>query len=347
MRLGDQTFVKGLQGFYQRFKFRLASFDDLRESLERVSGKKLRSTFDQWVKRRGAPEIKVGQAKIREEDGGYVLTALLEQVQPGPVYDLRIPIAVTVEGRDRTYQAWVAMRERRFELKVRLPARPLRLDVDPEFDVFRRLDREEIPPALTRAFGAQKMLILLPSSASHRVLQAYRALSRSLGLSGPDDVEVKLDTEVETLPSDRAVTILGWENLFRSEIVSALSGYETRINREGVRIGGIELQRESYSVVLTARHPINKDLSLTWVASDLPRALAGLGRKLPHYHKYSYLGFQGEETVNVLKGRWPVLDSPMTVILPREDGKRPKVDMGKLRPRKPLAILPPVSIESR
>ena len=347
MRLGDEAFVQGLQDFYGENKFRFASFDDLRKSFEGVSREQLRSEFNQWVTQPGAPKIKVSRAKAGAEGNSYVLTTLLEQVQPGVAYPLRIPIAVTMEGQDRAYQTMVVMGKKRLELEVRLPARPLRLDVDPEFDLFRGLDRDEIPPALTGAFGAKKMLILLPSSADDSLLQAYRELSQSLSHSGPDEVKVKLDAEVEKLPSDRAVTIFGWENLFRSEIVSALSGYDVTINQTGVRIGRTEIQRENHSVVLTASLPENKDLSLTWVASDLPEALPGLGRKLPHYHKYSYLGFEGQEPANIVKGRWPVLDSPMTVFLPLKDGTIPKVELGELAHREPLAIPPPGFSERR
>jgi hypothetical protein len=348
IRLGDEAFTEGLRDFYGENTFRFASFDDLRNSFEGVSEEDLRSEFNQWVTQSGAPKITVSRAKVEPEGDSYVLTALLEQVQlRGDAYLLRIPVAVTMEGQDRAYQTVVVMRKKRLKLKVRLPARPLRLDVDPEFDLFRRLDRDEIPPALTQAFGAKKMLIVLPSAATENLLQGYRELSESLRQSGPDDVEVKLDTEVERLPSDRAVTILGWENLFRSEIVSGLSGHDVIINQTGVRIGRSEIQRDNHSVVLTARHPENEDLSLTWVASDLPEALPGLGRKLPHYHKYSYLGFEGEEPTNVAKGRWAVFDSPMTVFVPPKDGTIPKAKMGELAHRAPLAILPPFFSQER
>jgi aminopeptidase N len=236
----------------------------------------------------------------------------------------------------------VVMDRQHLELKLRLPARPVRMDVDPEFDLFRRLDRDEIPPALTQAFGAKKMLILLPSSADKKMSKAYRNLSRSLAQSGPDEVTVKLDTEVQKLPTDRAVILCGWENRFRSEVVSALSGYDVSINKEKVSIGQTSIQRKDHTVVLTSRQPRNRDLSITWIASDLPQALPGLGRKLPHYHKYSYLGFQGHEPANIAKGRWPVIDSPMTAFVPGRDNTIQKIERGKLATRKPLATLVPV-----
>src|SRR2546430_10652399 len=51
---------------------------------------------------------------------------------------------------------------------LRLPARPWRVDVDPEFDVLRRLHREEVPPALTQMWGADKVVCVLPAGAAAR-----------------------------------------------------------------------------------------------------------------------------------------------------------------------------------
>ncbi|UCF03120.1 MAG: M20/M25/M40 family metallo-hydrolase [Deltaproteobacteria bacterium] len=346
-QVGDRTFVQALQDFYQKNIFQFASFDDLRQSFEKVSGEEMNVYFNQWLTRTGAPELKVSRAESRADGDGFVLTAVLEQTQPGGVYPLRIPVAVTMEGQDRAWQTAISMEKNRLELKLRLPARPLRLDVDPEFDLFRRLDRDEIPPALTQTFGAKKVLILLPSSSGKSLLHAYRELSQSLAHSGPDEVEVKLDTEVKLLPSDRAVILLGWQNHFLSEMASALSAYDVAIKQNEIYIGPREIRRENHSVVLTSRLPENKDLSLTWVAADLPEALPGLGRKLPHYHKYSYLGFQGPEPTNIAKGRWPALDTPMTTFVAREDGETRRVERAKLTRREPLASLPVVFSKKR
>jgi hypothetical protein len=334
--LGDDTFADGLRSFYKKNRFRFASFSDLRMSLEEVSGRRLSTKFDQWLERTGAPEIRVGNVRMQAEGNSFILTGRLDQVQPGRAYHLRIPVAVTMEGQGEVYQGLVTMDEKEVEMKFNLPYRPLRLDVDPEFDLFRRLDREEIPPALSQAFGSGKMLILLPSSADAELLEAYRQLSQSLRNAGPDSVEVKLDGEVKKLPSDRAVTIMGWESLFIDDFSDSLKGYDVAIGENGVEIGRVEVRRENHSIVLTARHPLNGKESFIWIATDLPEAIPGLGRKLPHYHKYSYLGFEGDEPLNVVKGRWPVLNSPMTVFIAQNDGSVPKEEMAKLKSRNPL-----------
>jgi hypothetical protein len=97
-----------------------------------------------------------------------------------------------------------------------------------------------------------------------------------------------------------------------------------------------------HSAALVRRHPANLEKAVGWIFADGLTALPGLGRKLPHYGKYSYLGFEGDEPANVLKGQWTPTDSPLRVDL------RPAADRGAsvaalaLPARKALAELPPV-----
>lgn len=346
LHLGDEVFRHGFQDFYRKHKFRRASFDDIRSSLERVSNKDLGIEFNQWVNRTGAPELRVDKVRVQKEGNDYLLTARLEQKQ-WDVYSLRVPYAVTLKGVDDAFRGLIVMKGKRQELKIRLPSRPLRLDIDPQFDLFRKLDRREIPPALTQAFGAKKVLILLPSAGGVTLQNAYRELGISWSRSGPGEVEIMLDTEVEELPADRTLVLFGWENRFLDKFATALSEYDVSIGRQSLSVGESHIPRENHSVVLTARHPENIELAFTWVATDRIEAIPGLSRKLPHYHKYSYLGFKGVEPTNMVKGRWPVLNSPMTVFISDEKGAYARVRLGRLPTRVPLAALPPVFSKGR
>lgn len=345
--LGDDDFIAGLRGFYRRNKFHIASFEDIRRDMEEASGRDLRAFFSQWVERQGAPELRLKGAEARQEGGEYWLRVFLEQMQEGPEYALRVPLAVTIEGGNEAYQAVISMAAREVELSLLLPGRPLRVDVDPEFDLFRRLLREETPAAISQALGDQEMLVILPSGAEKRLLDAYRLLAEALGRSGPERVEVKTDVEVGTIPTDRVVTVLGWENRFSKAVTEELRGYGLVTEEQTVRIGSAEIPREGRSFVLSSRNPVNKDRAMLFIASDLSEALPGLGRKLPHYHKYSFLGFEGDEPANVLKGRWPVLASPLTAFLPDSEGKVKRVEMARPSGRRPLATLPQVFSQER
>jgi acetylornithine deacetylase/succinyl-diaminopimelate desuccinylase-like protein len=345
--LGGAIFSQGLQAFYRDYRFQVAGFGDLRKSFEAVSHQDLGREFDQWTRRTGAPVLRVPRASARRAEEGYLLSVVLQQIQRGAPYRLQVPVAVTLAGQPAAYQTTVALGERRTTVQLELPARPLRLDVDPEFDLFRRLDREEIPPALSQTFGAGKLLILLPAGAEEPLRQAYRELADVLSRAGPEEVQIRLDSNVKKLPADQAVMLIGWENEYLPQMQELLGEYRVRFAGERLSVAERDIARAEHSVVLTTRHPENRDHVICWVASNRPEALPGLARKLPHYHKYSYLWFEGEEPANVGKGRWPVLHSPMSVGIADENGSVAEVEMGALAAREPLAALPPVFSKKR
>ncbi len=335
--LGDELFVEGIRGLYRDHLFRTAGFDDVRDSFEAAAGRELTELFDPWVSRAGAPGIAVRDLLVEREGDSFRLRADLVQTQEGEPFRVQVPMAVTLEGRERAFEAVVPMREKKARVTLALPARPLRFDLDPEFDLFRRLDRKETPPALSQAYGARKALILVPSGASPESLRAYRNLAETLSRTGPGEVEIGSDADWCCLPLDRSVWLLGWENRLLGEFRRALSAHGASVGSDGVRIGDESFPRAGHPVALAVRHPDDADLALLWIGADDPLAIPGLARKLPHYHKYSYLVFEGTEPTNIAKGRWTVLDSPMTVRLPGEDGELSRVPMASPAPRKPLA----------
>ena len=104
------------------------------------------------------------------------------------------------------------------------------------------------------------------------------------------------------LPSDRSVWLIGWENRFFPEFLRSLGGYDASFSGNTIRLERTELPRQGHVFAAAVRHPLNDDLALLWIGGDNPSAMPGLGRKLPHYHKYSYLAFEGDEPANVAKG---------------------------------------------
>lgn len=339
-RLGDAAFVEGLHRFYRTFRFRFASFEDLQSVFDGVSKKPLDDFFKQWVSRSGAPELRVGHPAVRAVPDGYVLTATIEQTQAAPAYQLRVPVAVSLDGRPQAFESVVAMDQRSVAMELHLPARPLRLDVDPAFDVFRRLDPKEMPPALSRTLGSAKLLVILPSQASKALYKAYRALADVLRASGPDEVKILGDTDLDALPGDRSVALLGWSNRFGRQVSRALSEYGVMIGPEAVRVLETRVPKADHCFIFTVRQPHSPALGLTWIAVDPMEAFPGLGRKLPHYQKYSYLVFEETEPKNIAKGRFPVDHSPLSVFLPNRDGAVRRVAPAKRAPRPPLAVLP-------
>jgi len=332
--LGDKRFVQGLQRLYKQYRFKEASFNDLERVFQTLTDTNLGPFFRQWVQRTGAPQLRIAEVKASRAGKGWRLQGLLEQQQPGKAYQLTVPLAVTLEGQQQAFQTGIAMTDKQQHFSLDLPVRPVRLDVDPEFDLFRRVSRAEIPPALSQAFGADKVLLVLPAKAPVASRQALQSLAGAWQRFLFSDAEVVTDDELGALPHDRTVWLLGSSNRFAPEVIGALK--KQGVSRAGGQLtlpqGDYDLARES--VVLVARRHPDDQHALVWLAADRPRAIPGLARKLPHYRKYSYLVFSGDAPDNRLKGQWPVLISPMSVRLAAG------AEMGELAPRQPLAQLP-------
>ncbi|MHC4183370.1 MAG: M20/M25/M40 family metallo-hydrolase [Planctomycetota bacterium] len=346
-QLGDQLFIKALHQFYRKYKFKVASFDDVETTFNKITDDPLELMFEQWVKKAGAPSLRVCQAAAKPQGDGYVLSAIIEQTQETAPYRLRLPIAVHLEGVANAYQTNIDLDAEQYKLELNFPVRPVRLDVDPEFDVFRTLDHAETPSAMSQVFGAEQVLIILPATAPESIRLGYQELAKVWQKGRSVNMEIKLDNELDELPTDRAIWLFGWENRFRSVVNKALSDYDFVDKKKAIHIESTELKRNQHSIVVMARHPSNSAYALAWLATDNVAAMPGLGRKLPHYNKYSYLGFTGDAPTNVFKGQWPVVNSPMSIAVLQSDGKEVEPTIAKLALRTALAQLPPVFSEAR
>ncbi len=346
--LGDKVFVRSLQTFFQDHRFKRASFGDLEHAFSRTSGKDLSGFFEQWVERTGAPILRVDKVRAELQEGQYRLSARIRQRQSGSPYRLQIPVAITLKGREEaSFETTLSITEKEQEISLILPARPIRMTVDPAFDLFRRLHTAEMPPSLSKVLGSESILIVLPKTAPEKLRQAYLRLAESWKMSRPTQIEFIWDREIETLPNDRDIWLFGWENRFQRTILSQLSPFGLSTNSAMTRIKDEQIPRRGHSLVLAARHPGSARLSLNWLATDHPASLPGLERKIPHYGPFGYLGFSGDTPKNILRGRWPLVGSPMSVRVTQGDGKWIKPKKMNLKEREALATLPPLFSEAR
>ncbi len=268
LQLGDQAFVKTLHQFYRKYKFKIASFDDIETTFNKATDDPLESMFEQWVKKAGAPSLRVHQATAKPQGDGYVLSAIIEQTQETAPYRLNLPIAVHLEGVANAYQTSIDVEVKQYKLELNFPVRPVRLDVDPEFDVFRILDHNETPPAMSQVFGAEQVLVVLPSTATESIRLGYQELAKVWQKSRTVNMEIKLDNELDELPADRAVWLFGWENKFRYMINKALSDYDFADKKDTIHIESTELKRNQHSIVVMARNPSDSAHALAWLATD-------------------------------------------------------------------------------
>ncbi len=335
MRLGDDSFCRGLRSFYENFRFKRASWADLEEIFSGIAGRNLQPFFRQWIERTGAPEIRIHDHDYSySRTSGARLVVHISQVQEDEPFDVDLPVAVHFEGGEQPLFMTVEMRDKyeRFTLEQAAPI--TRVEVDPCFDLFRRLHREETPPTIGQAFGASKVLMVLPSGEKEGLLNAWRDLAEKWSRGQEERITHVEDTALEALPGDHAVWIFGRTNRWCRALKQGIDRRGVAMTGEHISIVGRNIPWTDHCQVFTFRHPENDDLTVSWVVADRDDAIPGLSRKLPHYGKYSYLAFQGAEPNNIAKGQWPALNSPMTLVL---DSEAPR---GKLPQSTALAKLP-------
>ena len=97
----------------------------------------------------------------------------------------------------------------RNRLVLDLPREPLRVDIDPEYDLLRYLDPTEQPPALNQLFGSEDTWLVLPAAAPAPMRDAWMALARQWQARYPG---LQLADDGTALPSAANRLLLGWDN---------------------------------------------------------------------------------------------------------------------------------------
>lgn len=321
--LGDEIFIKAYQKFYKDNKFKKVSFPEIQKSFEEVSGKDLSAFFNQWIDRKGAPALSISNVS----SNGNKLYFTLKQTQNEGVFKVNIPVAIYTEGNNKVVWKSVAMNKKEQKFTFDLAQKPLRVEVDPQFNIMRRLDRKEVPSSLSQVFGETKSTIIVTANskskaAYQKMAETWKATQESQGKS----VTIVNDNDIKNIPVDQSVWILGYENYFYGKELKTI--YKDSFNASNTEI--ISNLESSGALVYAIPNANNIAQSVGFVGANSDAAIAALTSKLLHYGKYGYLGFEGDGAKNVMKGSLPALDSPLSVKV--NDGEV----TAKLIPRKAL-----------
>ncbi len=339
-KLGDDNFVKGMQLFYKNNKFKAASYNDIKLAMEQVSGIDLTPFFNQWVKRKGAPELEISNITTDMYAGKYRINISIEQKQKADVFNIDIPINVaTADG----VEVFVFnMDKRKQDYQISLNSKPLKLVVDAQYDIFRILNPAEVPPTLSKIWGSKNDLIVLPSKTSKEFADVYSKFAEQWKTTDNERFTIVYDNKLKELPNDKTVWIIGFENKFAPAINKQLLSYDSQLDADSVIFENKPIAKNNNSFVFTLSNKNNIEQQNIFISIGNKDAIDGLVRKLPHYGKYSYLSFTGDEPTNIVKGQWPVLNSPLVKVF---DDNAKKLSV--IEPRQALATLKPVFSEKR
>jgi hypothetical protein len=376
-QMEDDRYTLALQKIYSIYRFTEASYSDLEQLFSQAAGKDFKPFFAQWTQRTGAPRLRLVSAQQEDDGDGYEVIVKIEQIQPEEAYQLEVPIAITLAGDQNAFFTVISMKDKQAEAHIPLKGKPLRVDIDPEYDLFRRLDDGEMPAAFSQVMGAEVWTVVLPSKAPEELRKQYLNLAQAWQREISHTTQIKWDDEIDRLPAEGAAWLLGWENKFQALFQSTLNPGVVRQNSAGIELGGKTVARGADALALASQVG---QIPVAWLAVPRADMLPSLAKKLPHYAKYSYAAFNGEEVVvrtpvytatqpkttkqpgfpvprnrgarantfeeviersieinNIAKGVWPVTNSPLAMSVRQVDGSVKNVVQGNMPERTALA----------
>ncbi len=297
-KLGDKHFLDGLRTFFDQHQFKFASFGDLRDRFEEAGKVDLNDYFSQWTERTGAPSLLLADVRVRRAERQFVLEFSLRQAQSEAPFRLSVPFQVTLDGSAPAHFGRVTMDSAEHHVSLTLPTEPLRLDIDPDFDLFRNLLPGEIPASLGALFGAKKRIFVLPQAVASTMRRAYRRLAEQWADEGDEIID---EDDLTFFPRGTPIWLFDTANRHAGAVLEELPEDEAVTARV--------VRRHRGSAVLATRQGEQIIGLLHLYAADHAQALA---RKLPHYGKYSFVLLDKRLRERPKKGQWRTAQSRLS-----------------------------------
>lgn len=296
--VGEQKFFRSLRRLMKEHKFKKAAWKDVLGVFEEECSLDLEKFYHLWVEQSGAPVIRLGDVRVERDENGCRVSFGI--IQEGDLYKLDVPVLIKTEKEAVLKN--LKVEDHREEFSFRVSSRPMRIEVDPESHLFRRLYPEEIPPSIAKVFGAENQLIVLPSKVEPEMLKKYRTAAEMINRTKTGIIKEDNEVKLEDLQSN-ALILFGasMEDPLVSDFLAGVKR-ESPWDRE-------EADQDDAGSVLVMNHPVHEEYAVMVIDIRSKGDILAVTRKLPHYGKYSYLLFHGAE--NARKGIWKVESSPL------------------------------------
>jgi len=157
--VGDEQFFRAMREFVAENRFRVASWTDIRHTFERATERDLGWFFDQWVDGIAMPELALEGVAVVAAGDKHELRLTVTQKPPTSV--LSIPLTVHFE-RGGSKTVMLQLSGERQEFHYLLNEKPVRVVLDEDYDVFRRLTPAEVPPTIDTLLTRRRVTLLAP-----------------------------------------------------------------------------------------------------------------------------------------------------------------------------------------
>lgn len=323
--IGEAAFWTGLRKLVADYREAHAAWPDLERVFAETSGRDLRSFFAQWVERAGAPHVQVVAVTATPADGAsrapdaFNVKVHLKQVN----VPFRIPVELRVTlANGRTHDVRVSIDGHEQEVSFPVPSRPERVELDPDFHLFRTIDRAQLPPMLNLYVTDRQRSVIPPNGGSGPERAPYEELVKRIGAQdagrpAQEATAVVAGGEERVLPPAGSVLVLGGPTINPvTRLVEQACGDRLRLTERGFTVGGLDYEGPGVAVLASCHRPDARGHVVTLFYGVTPQAVAKVARLLFFYGWQSYVVFR-DGTV-IARGEWSAAPEEMEV---RIDGQ--------------------------
>ncbi|GEM_PF-72782 len=317
--IGDGPFFAALRRVRREFGGRVARWEDFRRAFEAEADRDLGWFFDRWIDGTGAPSLTLRDVSTVADGEGWIVRARI--AQRGEPFRLTVPVVLTTEEgtvRDR-FQIGPA----RDRIALRADAKPLRLEVDPAFEVFRRIHRRAIHPCLELTLAHDSAVAVYPTGGTEAENAFYRRLAGNYQKSSRR-IPARADETIRAADLEgRSLLVLGGPaiNTVAKRLAPALDGTGLETGETHFRIRDRRFDDPEQSALVSVVHPLNARRHVTFYLANAPESM-GRARLMGHYGWDSYLVYDVRKPRQVLfRGNFEAGASPDAVdLVAREKG---------------------------
>ncbi|WP_293443481.1 ChaN family lipoprotein [Persephonella sp.] len=257
--IGKERFTEFLSQLYTNYRFKRASWEDIKNIINRITDDDYLWFFEQWVNRAGMPQLDVSVEDHSLKDDGFHIKISVKQKKP---YRLKLNVFVKTYIGIEKKTFWISKKEQTLELTT--DDEPLEVYVDKDYQIFRDLQWEEINPVVYFTLADKNAVVYSQDNMVYVPISGYY---RDGVLKNPDQFSY---SDIY----NKNVVILGGDN----PVVKRIFGKNLP-------------QKNSYVEVF--KNPFgDRNVVTVFNLKSVMQAKMVIGR-IKHYGKYSKIVFEG------------------------------------------------------
>ncbi|MBN1349053.1 hypothetical protein JXJ21_06580 [candidate division KSB1 bacterium] len=299
---GSEQFKNALRQFFSKTCYRYATWYDLKETLEAYYKNDLTHFFNQWLHLKGAPQFYIKNATSQADHNRYVIETTLKCKISGanssePPFPCKVNLPLVLETNAGVLRKEIVVDSSTEFVRIVTKKRPLRLQIDPDHEVFRRLFPEEQYWHLSQVLDDTNKIFVLPGTAHASFVREYRKKATEFAAPG-ENPEIMFDRELDdqTLQNHSLVLFGSIRENFLMQRFCEFVPPDIQIEYDCTVYQGKKYWKPGSAIALAMPHPLNPEKQILFFWGNTDEAIRTSAVDLRDYGNYGFILYhEGEK----------------------------------------------------